>query len=143
MIRRPPRSTRTDTLVPYTTLFRSTPNPTGETVATDDSLNYARCISETSISRIHQALLTGIGDYFRKSGFSKAILGMSGGIDSALVLALACQALGKENVLAVMMPSGFSSEHSVSDSQEMIKRLECPHELIRSEERRVGKEGVS
>ncbi|HEY9559606.1 MAG TPA: NAD+ synthase [Anseongella sp.] len=107
-----------------------TPNPTGETVATDDSLNYARCISETSISRIHQALLTGIGDYFRKSGFSKAILGMSGGIDSALVLALACQALGKENVLAVMMPSGFSSEHSVSDSQEMIKRLECPHELI-------------
>src|SRR3546814_19088537 len=91
MIRRPPRSTRTDTLVPYTTLFRSTPNPTGETVATDDSLNYARCISETSISRIHQALLTGIGDYFRKSGFSKAILGMSGGIDSAQIGRASCR----------------------------------------------------
>ncbi|QEC51192.1 NAD+ synthase (glutamine-hydrolysing) [Anseongella ginsenosidimutans] len=92
--------------------------------------SYDDSISATAISRIHQALLTGIRDYFRKSGFDKAILGMSGGIDSALVLALACEALGKENVLAVLMPSGFSSEHSVSDSLEMISLLGCRHELI-------------
>src|SRR5690606_11002958 len=49
------------------------------------TLDYAQCITEPAIARIHEALLTGIGDYFRKSGFSKAILGMSGGIDSALV----------------------------------------------------------
>ena len=91
---------------------------------------YEYCISETAVSRIHQALLTGVRDYFRKSGFQKAILGMSGGIDSALVLALACEALGKENILPVLLPSGFSSEHSVSDSLEMIRLLGCRHEQI-------------
>lgn len=108
-------------------------NPESVNPARPDALgllNYGVCISEPAIVRIHKALLIGIGDYFRKSGFSKAILGMSGGIDSALVLALACQALGKENVLPVLMPSGFSSEHSVKDSLEMIKRLGCRHEII-------------
>lgn len=86
--------------------------------------------SETAISRIHQALLLGIRDYFRKSGFSKATLGLSGGIDSAVVLALAAEALGKENVLPVLMPSEFSSGHSVDDALDMAERIDCRHEII-------------
>lgn len=91
---------------------------------------YSTCVSDQAIARIHQALLTGIRDYFRKSGFDKAILGMSGGIDSALVLALACEALGAENVLAVMMPSEFSTDHSVRDSVDMVQLMGCKQELI-------------
>ncbi len=71
------------------------------------------------IERIHQALVIGIRDYFGKMNFQKAILGLSGGVDSALVFALAVEALGKENVIPVMMPSTFSSDHSVSDSVKM------------------------
>lgn len=80
--------------------------------------------------KIRLALVMGISDYFRKMGFGRAVLGLSGGIDSALVLALAAEALGPENVRAVLMPSGFSSEHSVSDSLEMVKRLGCEYEII-------------
>lgn len=82
------------------------------------------------IERIHQALVMGIYDYFNKMGFSKAVLGLSGGIDSALVLALACEALGPENVHAVLMPSQFSSNHSVDDSLKMVKKIGCTHEII-------------
>lgn len=81
-------------------------------------------------SDIYQALVLGIRDYFQKSGFTKAILGLSGGIDSAVVFSLAVAALGKENVLPVLMPSEFSSEHSVSDSLEMVKRLGTKHEIV-------------
>lgn len=81
-------------------------------------------------SVIYQALVLGIRDYFQKSGFTKAILGLSGGIDSAVVLALAVAALGKDNVVSVLMPSEFSSDHSVSDSEEMVKRLGSKHEII-------------
>jgi NAD+ synthase (glutamine-hydrolysing) len=79
---------------------------------------------------MHEALVMGIRDYFRKMGFRKAILGMSGGIDSAVVLALAAEALGPEHVHAVMMPSEFSSDHSVADSVEMVKRIGCSSEII-------------
>lgn len=82
------------------------------------------------IERIHQALVMGIYDYFNKMGFTKAVLGLSGGIDSALVLALACEALGSENVHAVLMPSQFSSNHSVDDSLKMVKKVGCTHEII-------------
>lgn len=82
------------------------------------------------VESIYQALILGIRDYFHKSGFDKAILGMSGGIDSAVVLALAAEALGPEQVMAVMMPSKFSSDHSISDSEEMIKRIGCKKSLI-------------
>ncbi len=82
------------------------------------------------IARIHNALVMGIRDYFRKMGFKKATLGMSGGIDSAVVLALACEALGAENVHAVMMPSEYSSDHSVSDSVEMVQRIGCTSEIV-------------
>ncbi len=75
------------------------------------------------IERIHDALIMGIRDYFGKQGFKQATLGLSGGIDSAVVLALAAEALGRENVFPVMMPSPFSSAHSVSDSEELAARL--------------------
>lgn len=82
------------------------------------------------VSRIHDALVLGIKDYFAKMGFTKAILGLSGGVDSALVLALAVEALGKDNVLSVLMPSEFSSSHSVDDSLAICKNLGSPYEII-------------
>jgi NAD+ synthase (glutamine-hydrolysing) len=82
------------------------------------------------VTLIHDALVLGIRDYFAKLGFKKAILGLSGGIDSALVLCLAVAALGKENVLSVLLPSGFSSGHSVDDSLQLVKNLDSTHEII-------------
>lgn len=80
--------------------------------------------------RIHAALVLGIGDYFRKMGFKKAILGLSGGVDSAIVLELAVAALGKENVLPVLLPSEFSSDHSIDDSVQLCNNLGCKYEII-------------
>nr|WP_306429132.1 hypothetical protein [Sphingobacterium sp. E70] len=68
------------------------------------------------IALIHDALILGLRDYFRKSGFKRAILGLSGGLDSALVAALACEALGADNVLSILMPSVYSSDHSIKDA---------------------------
>ena len=63
-------------------------------------------------------------------GFTKAILGSSGGIDSAVVLALACEALGKENVRAILMPSHYSTSHSVTDAEQLSKNLDNPYDII-------------
>jgi NAD+ synthase (glutamine-hydrolysing) len=82
------------------------------------------------IEQIHQAILLGIRDYFYKSSFSKAILGLSGGIDSAVVCALAAEALGAENVMAVLLPSRFSSDHSLKDAEDLVNNLGCKHETI-------------
>ncbi len=82
------------------------------------------------IAQIHDALVMGIKDYFQKSGFTKAVLGLSGGIDSALVCALAAEALGPENVMAVLMPSEYSSDHSIQDALDLVKNLGCQHEVI-------------
>ena len=82
------------------------------------------------IERVHLALVSGIRQYFNKLGFTKATLGLSGGIDSALVLALAAEALGKDNVLSVLMPSHYSSDHSVNDSLEMCDNLKSPFKTI-------------
>jgi NAD+ synthase (glutamine-hydrolysing) len=79
---------------------------------------------------IFNALLLGIRDFFSKMGFTKAVLGLSGGIDSALVTVLAVEALGKENVLPVLLPSEFSSAHSVDDSIALCKNLGINHEII-------------
>ncbi len=76
-----------------------------------------------NIPFIYQALLMGIRDYFKKMGFTKAILGSSGGIDSALTLALACNALGAENVTAILLPSQYSTGHSVNDAVALSKNL--------------------
>ncbi len=83
-----------------------------------------------NIAEVHQALILGIKDYFSKMGFAKAILGSSGGIDSAVTLALACEALGSEHVTAVLMPSEFSTDHSVSDAEALSKTLVNPYHII-------------
>lgn len=83
-----------------------------------------------NIPLIHDAIVMGIKDYFAKMGFSKAILGSSGGIDSAVTLALACKALGAENVRAVLLPSQFSTDHSVSDAEQLSKNLQNPYDTI-------------
>jgi NAD+ synthase (glutamine-hydrolysing) len=83
-----------------------------------------------NIANIHQALVLGIRDFFRKSGFKKAILGLSGGIDSAVVAALACEALGSANVMGILMPSVYSSEHSLKDALDLVKNTGCEHEII-------------
>ncbi|HKP39230.1 MAG TPA: NAD+ synthase [Pyrinomonadaceae bacterium] len=82
-----------------------------------------RCLTGDDIATVRQALVLGIHDYARKNGFGRALFGLSGGIDSALVAALACEALGPENVLAVTMPSPYSSRESVDDSLELGRRL--------------------
>lgn len=84
----------------------------------------------SDIEQIHDALILGIKDYFAKSGFKKAVLGLSGGIDSAVVCALACKALGAENVMAVLMPSKYSSDHSVKDALDLVNNIGCKHEII-------------
>ena len=75
-------------------------------------------------------LVMGIKDYFTKMGFSKAIIGSSGGIDSAVTIALACTALGAENVRAVLMPSQYSTGHSVSDAEQLSKNLGNPYDIL-------------
>jgi NAD+ synthase (glutamine-hydrolysing) len=85
---------------------------------------------------IHMALVTGIRDFFVKSGLKKAVVGLSGGVDSAVVLALAAEALGKDNTLAVLMPSVYSSEHSVKDAVEMAVNLKVPYHIVSIEEAR-------
>ena len=88
----------------------------------------------SSIEIVHDALVLGIKEYFRKQGFKKAILGLSGGIDSAVVLVLAIEALGKENVRVVMLPSRYSTEHSVNDAIDMAKRLNVEYDIISIED---------
>ncbi len=79
---------------------------------------------------IHRALVLGIRDYFGKLGFQKAILGLSGGLDSALTAVLACEALGAENVLGLLMPSAFSSEHSRTDALQLAENLGMKTETL-------------
>ncbi|ACC84013.1 NAD+ synthase [Nostoc punctiforme] len=79
---------------------------------------------------IWQALVLGVRDYARKCRFSKVVLGLSGGIDSAIVAAIATAALGKENVLGVLMPSPYSSEHSISDALALAKNLGIKTNLL-------------
>ena len=79
---------------------------------------------------IHDGIITGIRDYFGKLGFKKAILGLSGGIDSALVAVLAARALGQDNVRTVLMPSQFSSDHSVNDARQLAENLGVQYDII-------------
>lgn len=91
---------------------------------------------------IHRALVTGIRDFFAKGGMQKAIIGLSGGIDSAVVTALAAEALGPENTLALLMPSVYSSKHSVSDSVTMAVNLGVPYHIVSIEEARMAIEST-
>lgn len=95
-----------------------------------NELNPANLDVSLNIQLVHDALVMGIKDYFAKMGFTKAILGSSGGIDSAVTLALACRALGSQNVKAVLMPSEYSTGHSVSDAEALSKNLGNPYEIV-------------
>lgn len=86
------------------------------------------------ISLIHDALIMGIRDFFAKQGFRKAVLGLSGGLDSALVAALTCEAIGAENVLAVLLPSIYSSDHSLKDALDLVENTRCQHQIISIEQ---------
>jgi NAD+ synthase (glutamine-hydrolysing) len=91
---------------------------------------YEYLIDEGNTRQIHRALILGIRDYFSKMGFSKAIIASSGGVDSAVTLALACEALGPANVRAILLPSQYSSSHSVSDAEQLSRNLGNPYDII-------------
>ena len=102
-------------------------NPANKKIASEVDCN-TEILSKAAL--IHDALVMGIRDYFAKMGFSKAILGLSGGIDSAVTLALASEALGNENVYAVLLPSEYSSDHSINDAIALAKNLDCKYDTI-------------
>jgi len=93
-------------------------------------LNPNTLIPTLNIEQVYQALVMGVRDYFNKMGFAKAIIGSSGGIDSAVTLAIACEALGKENVHAVLMPSPYSTDHSVNDAIVLSQNLDNKYDII-------------
>lgn len=111
---------------------RTNPAPAKNIIDTDDDATPV----------IHKALVSGIRDYFTKGGLKKAIVGLSGGIDSAVVLALAAEALGEENTLALLMPSRYSSEHSVSDALLMAQKAGIPHHIVEIEKARMAFSGM-
>ncbi|MDX8382454.1 MAG: NAD+ synthase [Ghiorsea sp.] len=76
-----------------------------------------------AIAQIHQALVLGVKDYVLRNGSTQVVLGLSGGIDSALTAAIAVEALGAENVLGVLLPSQYSSQHSIDDAEELVQNL--------------------
>ncbi|SHF67464.1 NH(3)-dependent NAD(+) synthetase [Mariniphaga anaerophila] len=82
------------------------------------------------IEKIHDALVLGIRDYFLKMGFRQATLGLSGGIDSAVTLVLAERALGAENVRVLLLPSKYSSDHSVEDARQLAENLEIRYDVV-------------
>lgn len=101
---------------------------TAEVSAGKNTLEYLT--EPQNIAEIYQALVLGIKDYFAKMGFAKAIIGSSGGIDSAVTLALAVAALGRDNVRAVLMPSQYSTSHSVGDAEQLSINLQNPYNII-------------
>ncbi|MCK4923060.1 MAG: NAD+ synthase [Bacteroidales bacterium] len=82
------------------------------------------------IKMVHDALITGIKGYFKKMGFYKAVVGLSGGIDSAVTIVLAARALGSENVHALLMPSQYSSDHSISDSIDLANMIKMKFDIL-------------
>lgn len=96
----------------------------------DEELSPVTFNETLNVAHVYEALVMGIRDYFQKMGFTKAILGSSGGIDSAVTLALACKALGKENVTAVLMPSQYSTAHSADDAELLSRHLNNPYHII-------------
>ena len=79
---------------------------------------------------LHRALVQGIASYSRKFGFPRAVIGLSGGIDSALVATLAADALGPQNVMGIAMPSSYSSDHSLVDARELATNLGIGFEVL-------------
>ena len=87
-------------------------------------------VDESENGEIWKALVLGVKDYVGKCRFSKVLLGLSGGVDSALVAAIATAALGKENVIGVLMPSPYSSEHSISDALALADNLDIKTQIL-------------
>jgi len=96
----------------------------------DSNFLDVNALSLSDDQKKYRALCLGVNDYFRKSGFKKAILGLSGGIDSALTAAIAVEALGNDNVIGISMPSKFSSNHSKSDAKKLAENLGIRFETI-------------
>ncbi len=86
--------------------------------------------SQSKISLIHDALVMGVRNYFQKLGFKKAILGLSGGIDSAVTLVIAAEALGAENVHSLLLPSQYSTDHSINDAEDLAKNLGSSYDIV-------------
>lgn len=86
--------------------------------------------AEETIADVQAALVLGVRDYLHKTGFTKAVLGLSGGIDSAVTAVIGCQALGPENVLCVAMPSPYTSQQSIDDARQLAENLGCDFEVI-------------
>lgn len=96
----------------------------------DQLLEPEKFTESLNIAQVHDALIFGIRDYFSKMGFTKAIVGSSGGVDSAVTIALACKALGSENVRAILMPSQYSSSHSIEDAKKLSLNFGNPYDVI-------------
>ena len=105
-------------------------------IVCDNHRGFWEIITETesslgcSLSQDYQAIVTGTKDYIKKSGFKKVVIGLSGGIDSALVATLAADAIGPENVLCVRLPSSFSSAGSLTDAKILVENLGCRMETV-------------
>ncbi len=108
----------------------------------DDPTSAKAAALDSEIARVSAALKLGLGDYVRKCGFSSVVLGLSGGIDSAVVAVLAADALGPENVHAIAMPSRHSSDHSVSDAELLAQRTGINYELVAIKDIHDSYEGV-
>jgi len=87
-------------------------------------------VHEQYIEQVYQALVLGLRDYVQKCGFKSVVLGLSGGIDSAVTAAIAAKALGPENVLGILMPSQYSSEHSVLDARQLAENLRIRYKIV-------------
>jgi NAD+ synthase (glutamine-hydrolysing) len=87
-------------------------------------------VPQEPIASVHGALVLGLRDYLHKCGFSRAVVGLSGGVDSAVTCVLACQALGPDNVLGVLMPSPYTSRGSMEDSVKLAGNLGIAHQVI-------------
>ncbi len=103
----------------------------------DGEIKSSRPLQDAGLRDLSTMLVTGIRDYAHKNGFRRAVLGISGGIDSALVATLACEALGPENVIGLVLPTKFSSVHSVEDAEELaaktgLQKRHLPIKMIHS-----------
>ncbi len=128
---RDPRRRKDDLAEVYANTFERISLPAVETAAPPQPLAPVPLSPPLDLlAEIYQALVLGTRDYVRKNGFSKVVLGLSGGIDSSLVATIAADALGPENVIGVSMPSRYSSDHSKSDAAELAKRLGIRYEVI-------------
>jgi NAD+ synthase (glutamine-hydrolysing) len=104
--------------------------PFKENTETIELYNFKNQEFNEDISSLEKAIITGIKDYFEKQGFKKAILGVSGGIDSAVVSCLLSKALGSENVFGLIMPSKFTSKKSINDAIKLLNNLKIKYEIV-------------